>query len=329
MRGVRLHRLIRLIALLRGPTAWNARKLGEHFRITPRNLRRDLEILRLAGVPFYHDPDFGQFGGYRIKESYFFPSIGLNDQECLDLAVLTRVAETQTIPLLDRASEVRDKLLTSLSSEQQKLIREATELFDILSVGIAEHRHCRDVMTALQKALLAGVQIEGIYDTPHEGRPRKLKLEPRRVFLCGQAWYLVARDCLDKTDKLYRLARFREIKLLSKKCACADEGFSIREFLGNAWSVHRGDRDWNIEIHFDRKTAPLISEVNWHQTQVIEPHTDGSITFKATVSGLDEVKFWVLRWGAGAKVIRPRELQLEVRKILRQCLDFYEPGNKP
>jgi proteasome accessory factor B len=328
-RGKRLVRLIQLIAILRGPTAYNAKALCERLKTGERNLRRDLAILRLAGISYYHDPQFGVNGSYRIKESNFLPNVRLNDQECLDLSLLMRIAEAKAIPLLDQATGARDKIYSTLSAEQQQMICNASALFEILSVGIADHRHCRDIMTALQKALLAGVQIEGVYDTPHEGRPRKLKLEPRRVFLCGHAWYLVARDCLDRSDKLYRLARFKEVKLLAKKCACVSEGFSIREFLGNAWSVHRGDRDWNIEVHFDRKTAPLVAEVNWHQTQVIEPHNDGSITFKATVSGLDEVKFWVLRWGAGAKVIRPRELQVEVRKVLRQCLDFYEPEGKP
>jgi len=324
MRGIRLHRLIKLIALLRGPSSWNAPRLAEYFDTGRRNIHRDLKILEHAGVPFYYDPDFGQGGGYRIKPEFFFPNIGLTDQACLDLAIITLITKSQAIPLLHDVSEVRDKVFSTLSRKQQDLIEIASDLFDVLSLGMAEHGHCRSAMLTIQKALLSGKQLDASYLTPHEGRPKRIRIEPRRVFLCSQAWYLVARDCADREDKLYRLARFRSIKIVDKPAGCGCEGFSLREFLGNAWTVHRGDREYHVEIRFDRRTAPLVMETKWHGTQEIEPHTDGAITFHATVSGLDEIKFWVLHWGPGATVIKPRELREEVKTLLKSCLDLYE-----
>ena len=43
----------------------------------------------------------------------------------------------------------------------------------------------------LQKALLTKRHIEGLYYSPHQQRA-KVNLQPRRVFLSGQAWYLAA-----------------------------------------------------------------------------------------------------------------------------------------
>jgi len=51
MRGRRLQRLLQVIALLRGPSSWNARRLAEHFNASRRNIYRDLAILELSGVP--------------------------------------------------------------------------------------------------------------------------------------------------------------------------------------------------------------------------------------------------------------------------------------
>ena len=307
-RGMRLHRLLKLLALLRGPSAWTTRRLGEHFEMSPRNVSRDIEVLRLAGVPIYFDSEFGEHGGYRVRPGFYFPAIGLDDNECLDLAVLARAAESRSIPLLEGACSVRDKILSTLPAKKQDLVCAASELFDVLSFGLADHSHCRGVMVQLQNALLANQQLSGTYRSPHQNKTVKVSLQPRRLFLGGgPAWYLAAIDNDDDVTKLYRVARFKSASV-SKKTNTVDPNFSIREFLGNAWGVMKGDRDWHIEIEFDREAAPLVEEVQWHHTQELERRRGGKLIFRATVSGLDEVQWWVLQWGPRAVVRKPVEL---------------------
>ena len=155
VRGRRLQRLLKIIPLLKsGATSYNARRLAEHFQTSSRNIYRDMAVLELAGLPFYYDPEFGEGGGYRIRSEWWFPQVGLTDQECFDLAVITRATESRSIPLLEDVSTVRDKLLGTLPGKQQDLIRQAGELFDILGLHIANHGHCREAMTAVQTALL-------------------------------------------------------------------------------------------------------------------------------------------------------------------------------
>lgn len=325
MRGKRLSRLLQLIPLLRGARSWNARRLADHFRTSRRNIYRDLAILELAGVPYHFDPEFGEGGGYRIRPEWWFPNIGLTQQECLDLAVLTRIAEAKSIPLLDDVCEVRDKLLATLPTKQQELIRHASELFEILSLGLADHSQARKNMLVLQNALLQRKQIEGVYASPHQKRATKIQLQPRRVFLSGSAWYLAAHDNKSKETKLYRVPRFRHVQMLDRPMTI-DPTFSLREFMGNAWTVHRGDRDWHVEIRFDADSAPFIRETHWHHTQDVELMPDGSLIFRATVAGLEEIKYWVLGWGDRAKVLRPVELVQQVRDLVSRTADLYLPS---
>lgn len=323
MRGKRLSRLLQVISLLRGQKNWNTRTLAEHFSTSRRNIHRDLAVLELAGVPFYYDPQFGDGGGYQIKPTFWFPTIQLSSQECIDLAVLTRSAETGGgIPLLDSISEVRDKLLATLSHEHQDTIREASELFEILTLRLSDHSRCRKIMIVLQQSLLNRKQVEGLYESPHGRRATKVHLQPRRVFLAGSAWYAACFDNQKKITRLYRLARFKELKLTNSAMTISKE-FSLRDFLGNAWVAYRGSRDWHIEILFDRQAAPMVAEVRWHQTQKLLPQKDGSLIFRATVSGLEEIKYWVLNWGPRAKVLKPRQLADEVCKLAQDtCLHY-------
>jgi predicted DNA-binding transcriptional regulator YafY len=323
VRGRRLHRLLKVIKLLRGPTAWNARKLADHFGTTRRNIYRDLAILELAGIPYYFDSDFGEGGGYRIKSEWWFPNVGLTEQECLDLAVLTKVAETRAIPLVDQVCEVRDKLLATLPAKQQELIVEASDLFDVLSLHMADHSKCRGTMATVQAALIQKKQVEGTYYTPHKKQAEKVRLQPQRVMLAGQSWYLAAHCCKAGETRLYRLPRFRTLKLVEEPIT-VPPGCSLRELLGNAWGVYRGDREHHVEILFDSEAAELISEVRWHTTQELVPQKDGSLIFRATVSGLEEIRWWVLGWGPRAKVLKPKELKEEIRSLIQRTMLNYE-----
>lgn len=322
MRGKRLNRLLQIIAALRGPTSYNAKRLSERYGCSRRNIYRDIAVLELAGVPVFYDPDYGDGGGYRIRSDWWFPSVSLTDRECLDLALLTRIAESQSIPLLDQAGGARDKLLGTLPPKQQDLIRTASELFDAIGLNLADHSHCRHFMTTIQTALLTQKQIECSYRSPHQSHSKKLRLQPRQVFLAAQAWYLLAWDDKSKDNRIYRVARFTEINLTNQPIK-QNEPCSIREILGNAWTVYRGDRDYHIEVLFHPPAAEQVAETQWHHTQQIEPQKDGCVVFRATVSGLDEVAYWVLGWGPLAEVRKPKELRERVCDDLQKTLYRY------
>lgn len=331
VRGRRLNRLLKLIALLRGPTGLNARKLGEKFGISRRNVYRDMAVLELAGVPVYHDSEFCEGGAYRIREGWWFPHINVSDEECLDLSVLAQIAEGQSVPLLDQVSEVRDKLLGTLPAKQQALITEASELFSVLAVGVADHSRSKAVMRAVQQALLTRKQLEGTYHTHHGNKTVKVRLQPRRVLLSSQAsvWYVIAQDESDGQTKLFRIARFKTLKVTERDMTVGPQ-FSLRDFLGNAWTVYRGERDHHVEIRFDPEGASQVEEVRWHPTQELERQKDGSIIFRATVSGLEEIRYWILGWGPRAVVLKPKELADEVRSLATQTAKNYgDPVGRP
>jgi predicted DNA-binding transcriptional regulator YafY len=270
------------------------------------------------------DQELGPSGSYRINRDWYFPHVPLSDQECLDLSVLAKTCEGRGLQLLDSVVSVRDKILDTLPAKQQDIVRDASALFDVLSTGMANQAHCSKIMTTIQKALLTGVQIDARYHTPHGPKTKTLTLQPRRVFLGGGfgCWYLTAHDNNDGVTKLYRLARFKDVKLLNKPVTVPRE-WSLTEFIGNAWTVFRGDRDWHIEIEFCPEAGELVQEIRWHSTQKIESLPGGRVIFRATVSGLDEVKFWVLGFGPQAKVLKPKQLADEVRDLAATTLAQY------
>ena len=322
MRGLRLKRLIQIIAMLRGPQSWNARRLAEAMHTSIRNVYRDLAVLELAGVPYHYDPDYGEGGGYRIAENYFFPHIGLTDQECLDIAVLTQLAEQQGIPLLGDACFARDKLFGTLPAKQQSLIAEASALFDILSFRLPDQGRCRKIMLALQGALLAKRQVEGIYRGGNDAKAKQVSIQPRRIFLGNGIWYMIAHDNKDGQTKLFRLSRFVTARA-SGEADRRKRTVQLARLFGKRLGRLPGARDYHVEIRFSAEAAPLVEECHWHQTQEIEHQPDGSLLFRATVSGLEEIRYWVLTWGPRATVPKPLELVEEIKRLAESVLAQY------
>ena len=47
----------------------------------------------------------------------------------------------------------------------------------------------------------------------------------------------------------------------------------------------------------------------WHKTQRLESLEDGTLDFHVTVSGLNEISWWILGYGDQAEVLQPVQLR--------------------
>ena len=82
----RIYRLLRLITLLQGSRGYSADELARELEVSRRTVFRDLNMLELAHIPYYHDPDTG---GYRISRHFFLPPVSLTLTESLAILMMT------------------------------------------------------------------------------------------------------------------------------------------------------------------------------------------------------------------------------------------------
>ena len=61
--------------------------------------------------------------------------------------------------------------------------------------------------------------------------------------------------------------------------------------------------------------AERVLETRWHPLQQTEREADGSLRWQTTVSGIIEIRLWILSWGDDVEVLAPRELRDDVRGI--------------
>jgi predicted DNA-binding transcriptional regulator YafY len=84
-----------------------------------------------------------------------------------------------------------------------------------------------------------------------------------------------------------------------------------------------GDGSVDVEIQFDAATAPYIRERKWHPSQKLIEHDDESVTLTMTVSGLNDIKRWVLSYGKGAKVVSPPNLVAMIKAEIESMVSYY------
>ena len=85
----------------------------------------------------------------------------------------------------------------------------------------------------------------------------------------------------------------------------------------------RGATRHEVVIDFDPTVAETVADTHWHPTQHTEEHPDGSLTYRCTVDGLDEIVWWVLGYGPHAVVREPRELVERVTDLARATAERY------
>ena len=56
----------------------------------------------------------------------------------------------------------------------------------------------------------------------------------------------------------------------------------------------------------------------WHPKQVVRLRRDGTLELRFAAKGLEEVKRWILSWGAEVTVLQPQALRDTIRAEVRR-----------
>jgi len=85
--------------------------------------------------------------------------------------------------------------------------------------------------------------------------------------------------------------------------------------------------DHDVVVRFSPKVARNVADMKWHKTQHLEFDGDGSLVFRAQVSGLNEIVWWVLAYGDQAEVLQPERLRTLVAGCARNMVAIYKAPN--
>jgi predicted DNA-binding transcriptional regulator YafY len=94
--------------------------------------------------------------------------------------------------------------------------------------------------------------------------------------------------------------------------------------MASAFAAYRDDGEpTEVRVRFGPAAARYVQESRWHASQRVTPLRDGSVVAEFRVSGTEEIKSWILGFGAKAVVLAPESLRLEIGRELRDLATAY------
>jgi predicted DNA-binding transcriptional regulator YafY len=315
----RAARLLRVATVLHAhPAGISAQAIADQIGVSKRTVYRDLIAMESdADLPIWQDK-----GKWGLESGVFLPPLALTLPEATTFFLAARV--------LAKATDEHDS----------ELLSAYVKLAEILPPVLAEHLHATvdayattprnerftRVLRVLTKAWAERRVVEITYgpsvyelDKP----PRVTRVQPYAIEPSAftRALYLIGLDEGRKARRTFKVERIVEASLTPETF----EGSSTtiaRELLA-AWDVISDEPMVRVVVRFSPEVAVRVAETSWHPGQTAERQADGSLTWSAAVSGLHEVRIWILGWGADAEVLEPTELRDSIAAELARAAARY------
>jgi proteasome accessory factor B len=324
----RICRLLKLIGLLQAGRAHNTDGLAEACTVSRRTIFRDLDLLRLAGVPLVFDD---QQQRYHIPGTYFLPPTNFTPDEALALLVLCNdLGGGSRLPFFEPAQRAAMKLAGSLPEKLREYIRVTGDVVQVKLDPSNPLEGSRPVFEQLLQAIGQRRCVRIRYQSLAEDKHISTRLQPYRLLFSRRSWYVIGRASLYRGTRTFNLGRIRRLEVLDEPYQIP-RGFNLQRYLRNAWHlIPEKGPDCEVTIRFAKLVAQNVAEVAWHRTQQVRFHPDGSINFQVIVSGIHEIAWWILGYGDQAEVISPPELRSlvaqQAARMVQQYRDVLDAG---
>lgn len=319
MKFSNIWRLLRILLMICRHKEIKASKISEELEISTRQVYRDINCLKLAGVPLCSDRN-----GYSVTSNFFMPKISLNLPEVVTLLLFINSIQMQKgTPYYQFLNTACEKIINLLPLDLRKIISE-NRFNGLVDFGLGtkvDYEGIESIFGSIYNAHLDKKSIYVKYFSMEGKRTSERVIDPYALKFKFGVWYLIG-FCHSRNEiRTFRIDRIREIKILNDKFN-VDDDFSIDGFLEGSWGIKKGRRA-RVKLKFSPKIAWFISEITWHPSQKLELNKDGSLCADYEVMGLDEIKRWILSFGADVEVLEPRELRKEIVDAITEMKKVY------
>jgi proteasome accessory factor B len=165
------------------------------------------------------------------------------------------------------------------------------------------------------------------YGTGSERRRATVRPYLIEPSLQTHALYLIGWDETRNGIRTFKIERIRDVSL-SPGTFEAPAREELEAALNGAWDIIADQAETEVVLRFAPSVATRVRETTWHPTQEIEQKPDGSIVWRARVSGTIEIRLWILSWGDEVEVLAPDALREDVAATWERALAAHRQRNR-
>jgi predicted DNA-binding transcriptional regulator YafY len=335
MGEVKMQKTAAALKALSGRYGVTINELASHLELSRRSAYRMLESLEGLGVRVETTMDDDGVFRKKIDEAERkrwesgIPPLELTVEEIIGLYLLkggeTVFKGTEVEGAIHAAFEKIEALLPA-----DRARRKGVSLAPLRSLFLSSSRFTKDysgkdeLIALLAEAIIRRCRCTLRYHAFRDDTEKTYGADPLHFFERDGGLYLYVRKAKEGHIRTLAVERIEEVKPTEESFDYPAD-FDPEAFMEQAFNLVHDD-PVDARIRFAADQAKYIRERRWAKTQKVTEKRDGSVVLDIETSGLQEVKRWVLSFGASATVISPRKLRDEVETELAKGLDRYRKG---
>lgn len=316
----RLARMLRVVAVLRGhPEGIRPAEIARRVGVATRTVYRDLTALETeVGVAVWSDN-----GRWGVVGEEFLPPLKLTLDEAMAVVLSARL-------MVRYADKYDPDLAAAFEKLEAVLPRPLAEHVERTLDVLAQHPRDEAFSERVHRLTRAWAERRVVtldYEparyssgsTARQAVVRPYLIEPS---LQTHALYLIGWDETRNGLRTFKIERIRDVALTPRTFELP-VGDGAEGALRRAWDIIADQPATPVVLRFAPSVAARVEEATWHPTQRVEREADGSLTWRATVAGIIEIRLWVLSWGDDVEVVEPETLRFDVADTHRRAAARY------
>ena len=292
-------RLLQILFILLEKGSATAPDLAKKFEVSPRTIYRDIDALSAAGIPVYAVR--GKGGGIFVQENYVLDKALFSDEEQQHILI--------ALQNLNLANGTLDNSLISKLSTMFK-----KEALDWLEIDFSDWTGLRnELFDQLQQAIFSRNVIQINYLSTREQFAAR-RLDPLKLVFRNKAWYLYAFCHLRADYRLFKIARMRDVQILS-------ESFS-RETPKKIFSEKPTAPEKQVELTllFDYAAAYRVQE----EFKDVQQNQDNRLIAVVTLPDDETTINYLLSFGDHLEILEPATFREKMAKQIEKLSNKYK-----
>jgi predicted DNA-binding transcriptional regulator YafY len=324
-----LLRMLKLLKLL--PSRGTGKTVSEltkalndaGYDIAKRQVERDLNKLMEAFPLDKNDNSIPH--GWKWGAGAAIDLPGMTMEEALSLHLVEDTIK-QLMPVsmlegLESRFRLAEKQLSALSKENRKAkwaskVRVVTQTMPLIPPVIDS-----TVLSTVQEALLADLQIDIEYHAMHYVEGKQKRLHPLAMVTRGAVTYLIATAFEDDEARLYALHRIN-------KATCTYEtvkrpaDFDLDSYIQSGGLQFGNGKTLRLSANIAPWLARILEETPLSEDQNLKIEGD-HVKLMATVADSMQLTWWILSFGASIEVTAPVALRRKIGELLTDAAAQY------
>lgn len=331
MRWRKVVKFLKAIDLIARHSGATIEELSEGLGIDRRSVYRLLDVIEEIGIPIYDDKGvMDRKKRWKIEESYLkkLPNLGLPDLK-LTLSELIALYFIKGSEKAYQGTEIEKKVNSAFKKIDAFVPAGMSErLGRIKTLFIPSSKFSKDysgkekIIESLTDAMLQKKTCRIKYHSFYDDAVKEFKIDPLYFFENSGGLYIFATAAAFKNVITLAVERIQNLEVTDLTFE-HPKGFNPEENLNTAFRIIWDD-PVKAKIWFSKDQARYIKERKWAKEQRITENKDGSIILEMKTSGMNDVKRWVLSYGADARVIEPEKLKIEIIRELAASGENYK-----